>query len=92
MKKRIIVTANFDSRDESYRYRVLHTMTQDIAYPSNFPRICSWILNWLNEHPYSAQATQFAVSTVISRGAQRLPGEGLDTTAPPVYFLPAHGE
>ncbi|KAI8583676.1 hypothetical protein K450DRAFT_222254 [Umbelopsis ramanniana AG] len=69
VRKRIIVTANFDSRDESY----------------------SWILNWLNEHPYSAQATQFSVSTVISRGGQRLPGEGLDTTAPPVYFLPAYG-
>ncbi|CAM0142099.1 unnamed protein product [Umbelopsis sp. WA50703] len=69
VKKRVVVTANFDSRDESY----------------------SWILNWLNEHPYSNVATQFSVSTVISRGAQRLPGEGLDSTAPAVYFLPAHG-
>jgi hypothetical protein len=59
---------------------------------SNFFYFHSWILNWLNEHPYSAQATQFSVSTVISRGGQRLPGEGLDTTAPPVYFLPAYGE
>lgn len=53
--------------------------------------ISSWILNWLSEHPYSKSASQFSVSTTITRGSQRLTGEGLDAKLPPVYFLPAPG-
>ncbi|KAF9972068.1 hypothetical protein BGZ73_004885 [Actinomortierella ambigua] len=52
IKKQIVVTAEFDSRDESY----------------------SWILNWLSEHPYSRNATNFSVSTTIARGAQKING------------------
>ncbi|KAF7723489.1 hypothetical protein EC973_002000 [Apophysomyces ossiformis] len=69
IKKRTIVTAHFDSRDESY----------------------SWILNWLSEHPYSNNTSQFSVSTTITRAGQRLTGEGMDAMLPPVYFLPAPG-
>ncbi|KAF9433034.1 hypothetical protein BGZ76_009971 [Entomortierella beljakovae] len=53
LKKQIVVTAEFDSRDESY----------------------SWILNWLSDHPYSKNATQFSVLTTIARGAQTINGE-----------------
>ncbi|KAI7855617.1 BCS1 N terminal-domain-containing protein [Circinella umbellata] len=52
----------------------------------------SWILNWLNDHPYSRNASRFSVSTTITRAGQRLIGEGLDAhKLPPVYFLPAPG-
>ncbi|PHZ08219.1 P-loop containing nucleoside triphosphate hydrolase protein [Rhizopus microsporus ATCC 52813] len=69
LKKKTIVTADFDSRDESY----------------------SWILNWLNDQPYSKITSRFSVSTSILRAGQRLPGEGLDALTPPVYFLPSPG-
>ncbi|KAF9586319.1 hypothetical protein BGW38_006941 [Lunasporangiospora selenospora] len=68
LKKRVVVTAEFDSRDESY----------------------SWILNWLSDHPYSRDATNFSVSTTIARGAQKLSGEGVGSVQAP-YFLPAPG-
>ncbi|KAI9268082.1 P-loop containing nucleoside triphosphate hydrolase protein [Phascolomyces articulosus] len=52
----------------------------------------SWILNWLNDQPYSRNASRFSVSTTITRAGQRLIGEGLDANKlPPVYFLPAPG-
>ncbi|RUP47588.1 P-loop containing nucleoside triphosphate hydrolase protein [Jimgerdemannia flammicorona] len=51
----------------------------------------SWILNWLSEHPYSARATQFSVSTTISRTGRPLTGEGIDALSPPIYFLPSAG-
>ncbi|KAI8145593.1 P-loop containing nucleoside triphosphate hydrolase protein [Fennellomyces sp. T-0311] len=52
----------------------------------------SWILNWLNDLPYSQNASRFSVSTTITRAGQRLIGEGLDAhKLPPVYFLPAPG-
>ncbi|KAI9492142.1 BCS1 N terminal-domain-containing protein [Zychaea mexicana] len=52
----------------------------------------SWILNWLNDQPYSQNASRFSVSTTITRAGQRLIGEGLDASKlPPVYFLPAPG-
>ncbi|KAI8066466.1 BCS1 N terminal-domain-containing protein [Gongronella butleri] len=69
LKKKTIVTAEFDSRDESY----------------------SWILNWLSEQPYSQHATQFSVTTTISRHGKPLTGEGIDSLLPAVYFLPAPG-
>ncbi|ORX58709.1 hypothetical protein DM01DRAFT_1333330 [Hesseltinella vesiculosa] len=69
LKKKTVVTAEFDSRDESY----------------------SWILNWLSEQPYSRRATQFSVSTTISRQGKPLTGEGIDSLLPAVYFLPAPG-
>ncbi|KAI9304515.1 P-loop containing nucleoside triphosphate hydrolase protein [Cunninghamella echinulata] len=68
-KKKIIVSADFDSRDESY----------------------SWILNWLSDHPYTQNATQFSISTTISRVGQNVTGEDLGTNLSPVYFLPAPG-
>ncbi|ORE03341.1 hypothetical protein BCV72DRAFT_251914 [Rhizopus microsporus var. microsporus] len=49
----------------------------------------SWILNWLNDQPYSKITSRFSVSTSILRAGQRLPGEGLDALTPPVYFLPS---
>ncbi|CAO3645551.1 unnamed protein product [Cunninghamella blakesleeana] len=68
-KKKIIVTADFDSRDESY----------------------SWILNWLSDHPYTQNATQFSISTTISRAGQKITGEDMDSNLSPVYFLPSPG-
>ncbi|ORY06295.1 mitochondrial chaperone BCS1-like protein [Basidiobolus meristosporus CBS 931.73] len=49
----------------------------------------SWILNWLNDHPYSKQATRFSVATTISRSGQKITGEGEDSV--PVYLLPSPG-
>ncbi|KAK9761374.1 hypothetical protein K7432_013773 [Basidiobolus ranarum] len=49
----------------------------------------SWILNWLNDHPYSKQATRFSVATTISRTGQKITGEGEDSV--PVYLLPSPG-
>ncbi|KAL0089250.1 P-loop containing nucleoside triphosphate hydrolase protein [Phycomyces blakesleeanus] len=69
LKKRVVVTASFDSRDESY----------------------SWVLNWLNEHPYSQRTTQFSVSTSITSSGSSSLGEDRDKRFPPVYFLPAPG-